>query len=719
MDKPKIKEPFATKDMKIPKNVVYTGDINIINAYLNGEPLGTDGQPLNERGIRHLEDRIENVKYINERAKELNGRKYIPLSAKETGNGCILEGIHQPERQQTGHCCWTMPAKLMLQSRGIDLDQESIRCYKPEISLTDEQLNDLDDNVVKEYTRNVNGNIKNLSGLMHKLVPNSAMVQISYYVPYMIKSDPEARRENELFRENFKQKVTTALSEYRSPVALLKNGHYRTIVGIDGDELIIKDSLSAIHGPDSNHRVSINSLFSTPGDSTEITFMRDLTVENAEALPAELEQFTPALQVGTGSEKGTLKVLPGVNNGIGNREGGTINPGGGLQHGQKADLLYSKPIGTRTDGSGIEVTEEWILPEKLNENVITLERTEDLNEETEFTAEQEEALNAEQNGRSIKADFLKNRELLNLAAREYEYFNELPEGGFKRMTEMVNEARQEMRQLASVNRILWTAEDMKRNGRCMRIMVLGKLIEAERAMGNNTPGALEKRFDNGNGLEGMLDDPVLNRIYEKCPVPSDMFKGDIENFITNDTAGKIVKESLYEIADKNQKLSSKERAAQKAKIANGTDPLHETERLNNLYRKLKDADPALLKSSDSFKAMKRSLETVIALRGKRSDLANESIDPARRAEESQALARAYADLNEKARSYMRTKAPSTFKSGSNAERRYAAANDVLDFSAQFGRDYVNTTEKLRENDAELQSSQRVSDASADSILNNF
>ena len=123
MPQPTIKQPFVTKSMNLPKEIVYTGDLNTLYDYINNSPLDATGAPLNDTAVQHIKDRIENVKYVNERAKEFSHKKIVPPPAKQLDNGFVLQGIHQPERQQTGHCCWTMPAKLMLQSRGIDLDQ--------------------------------------------------------------------------------------------------------------------------------------------------------------------------------------------------------------------------------------------------------------------------------------------------------------------------------------------------------------------------------------------------------------------------------------------------------------------------------------------------------------------------------------------------------------------------------------------------------------------
>ena len=337
MSRPEISEPFVTDGMNLPKEIVYTGDAELLEEYL-GNP---EKHPLNEKAKKHLRDRLENVRYVNEIANANAGVKYKPLDAVETENGFILTGIHQPERQETGHCCWTMPAKLMLQSRNINLEQETIRCYKPEIRLGAQQLDELDDATVREFTRNVNGNIKNLSCLMHKLVPNAAMVQISYMVPYAVKTDPDAQAENEMFRRNFKEQVTSALRDHRSPVALLKNGHYRTIVGIDGDDLIVKDSLSAVHGPDSDYKVSIASLFASPLDQTEITYMRDLTVTDGEKLPDGLRAFENAVRPGQGADKGKLVFSDAMNvivndkditeKTIENPDGSTVSLGGGVR----------------------------------------------------------------------------------------------------------------------------------------------------------------------------------------------------------------------------------------------------------------------------------------------------------------------------------------------------------------------------------------------------
>lgn len=689
MKRPNIDKPFARSKMDMRVYVNSTGNPNVIADYLDTEPV-TDAtkKPLSDAARRHLIDRMVNSIYIDKQAEKFKDRKYEPLPAKKLENGCVLQGIHQNEWQHTWHCCWTMPVKLMLQSRGIDLDQETLRCAKPDLSHeflenmiseykkkfpNNKSINAFDVENIKSYTKNMDGFSYNLASLVHKFVPNCAMAQSSYIVTPM--TPPE---EKETMKAVFQQKVTTALSEHRSPVALNYKGHYRTIVGIDGDDLILKNSLSH-HLPDTNYKVSIKSLFKV-GSSIDMFYLKDLSVTKSDVLPEELAG------VNDDPEKKKVEVIPS-----GPDQGKLVINDEESQNHQYLSLGASKAllVSKSVPGSKYKDSEVLYLPEKLNDKAITLQLPQEVKEQEEVSEQVENAPRAVSSSKSFAVS--------ERIAQEDSFLTELSDSNYKRILDMGNEARNDLRRYCAAAEGESAEAKAYREGmirNCMHTMLYAKRVEAERVMSGGKPGAVELAFTSSANMDELLQNDQLKELYAQCPDPAKMSVENAEDFILNDTAGKLVRGDLLHKLENNQKLSPASRDAARAKIINGTDPLHETQRLEMLYHKLKDADPALMRSSPQFRKMRKDLETVIKLRGKRRDISDKTLPAEERLAEATALTRAYVDLDKSARAYMSIKSPALLRSGTTAMARYNVAGALLDFAGEMKQSYVKTAASL-------------------------
>lgn len=255
------------KNSAIPDAVANTGDTAIIRNCLQ------TNHALNAQDQAFLTDRLNTMNYVDELVKEQNGQKHLPPEPITTANGLRLPDI--PEEQQTSACgCWAMPIQMMLKSRGIEVPQSVIRTYRPQMTGSESAHMTLDET----YQLNADAYSNTAWGaeLVQRLLPNTVMKQKSYGTDEMVMNDDAEK----LYKDDLRKSVTTALSA-GSPVALLVGDHYRTVVGIDGDELILKDSLKPSPVPD--ERLSLDTLFadarSTKTQAVEITWIDDLRVE--------------------------------------------------------------------------------------------------------------------------------------------------------------------------------------------------------------------------------------------------------------------------------------------------------------------------------------------------------------------------------------------------------------------------------------------------------
>lgn len=251
----------------IPAEVLNTGDPAIIQNCLN------TNKTLSFQDQQVLQGRLDSMNYVSELVAEQADSKHQPLKAYQTENGWQLPAMNELH-QTTANGCWAMPVQMMLKSRGIEVPQMVIRDYRPVISgpasagMTEEQTRELNTDTANNMARGAE--------LIQRLLPNTMVFQGVYGSGELPLNDKTVS----VYKNDLKKQVTGALSEGGSPVALLIGGHYRTIVGIDGDDLIIKDSLK---DPVDDERLSLDEVFElakhTNTQSVEISWIKDMDAE--------------------------------------------------------------------------------------------------------------------------------------------------------------------------------------------------------------------------------------------------------------------------------------------------------------------------------------------------------------------------------------------------------------------------------------------------------
>ena len=140
----------------------------------------------------------------------------------------IFNHLHVREHQ-VGQTCWAFASSLLLRAQGIDVDPYEIAGYMPKNVRTLEEAA----KVYKEATTQVYSPNDKLDIFRELLDPKEYnLIHTDYW------NLNEKKNWDEIHRE-----IKIALDS-KSPVALLLSGHYVTIVGYEGNEFFVEDSLT-------------------------------------------------------------------------------------------------------------------------------------------------------------------------------------------------------------------------------------------------------------------------------------------------------------------------------------------------------------------------------------------------------------------------------------------------------------------------------------------
>ena len=169
-------------------------------------------------------------------------------------------------KQTSINGCWSAVLSDMLGHFGVDLSQEEIRAYRPDIS-KDQANTEAARNLMNRLNTDSMNEINDMADLIQRTVPNVAHHHLSL--------SPE-REENKAV---LKERVVDALLNKNSPVALLYGNHYLSVVGIKDNTLIVQNP-----SPKYNtkyQKLSIDDLFTKCAETGQVTmdWLEDLKFE--------------------------------------------------------------------------------------------------------------------------------------------------------------------------------------------------------------------------------------------------------------------------------------------------------------------------------------------------------------------------------------------------------------------------------------------------------
>ena len=176
----------------------------------------------NDKKLKHyLEKRINGMQKIDQLAKNAKLGQPKPATLTSDG-GIVLTGAKQKSMQNTEHGCWSVALATLLDYRGVEIDQETIRAFRPDVHY------DLNPNMTVDDMANVDGKneLQNYAALVHTLLPNTAM-----------NASIAQNRKKDVAIAAFKAMLQKGFRESNSPIAVLtaNGGHYKTIYGMGKD----------------------------------------------------------------------------------------------------------------------------------------------------------------------------------------------------------------------------------------------------------------------------------------------------------------------------------------------------------------------------------------------------------------------------------------------------------------------------------------------------
>ena len=234
----KYRVEFAGKELA--PEIRNCGDPKILGEYLQ------DITNLKPEVKEHLQARIlANAKIQSLEESRAMIQKNRPPAIKYKDGTILLKNKKKDvPKQTTINGCWSAVLSDMLGHFGVDLTQEEIRAYRPELqSGKINEQNSLMDRLNSDSMNEIN----DMADLIQRTVPNVAHHHMSLGAN---------KDENKAV---LKDTVTDALLNKNSPVALLYGDHYVSIVGIKGDTLIVQNPSAAY---DTKYqRLSIDDLF--------------------------------------------------------------------------------------------------------------------------------------------------------------------------------------------------------------------------------------------------------------------------------------------------------------------------------------------------------------------------------------------------------------------------------------------------------------------------
>lgn len=228
-----------------------------------------DNSDLEEDVKEHVEKRIGVIEKIKtyEKNRSLAQKDRQPC-VKLTDGTIMLSKKKDVPKQTTPQGCWSAVLSDMLNHFGVDLSQQEVRGYRPDIH-PDKVNTESAKNLVERLNSDKRNEIYDMVDLIQRTVPN-----VAYHHMALDAFGQESK-------SVFKQKVEDSLLNQNSPVALLYKNHYVSIVGIRDNTIIVQDPNPKTK--EKYQEISIDAVFNESAQYGQyqimIDWMEDLTFE--------------------------------------------------------------------------------------------------------------------------------------------------------------------------------------------------------------------------------------------------------------------------------------------------------------------------------------------------------------------------------------------------------------------------------------------------------
>ena len=276
---------FVVTDKLLESKIVRSNSSEEVRAYLE-DPSNN----LNSKEKAFLKHRIECLERIEEVASDgsyhppetgyIATRDGKPVEVEpKFGDKIMLPGVRQRRNQNTLNGCWSVTMSTQLGYRGIKLEQERIRGYRPskdESGATETEYTtvDAEKRIYKysdSYYKNKKQWIHEYTALFSKVMPNTTTIGVTFG---WNEANPERM---ETMKKDFCDAVHRALVKDNSPVSIWAGGHYLTIVGMKGDKFYVKNPMHLLGGdPETIETWTLKDLMKKGKNKLEIYWVADL-----------------------------------------------------------------------------------------------------------------------------------------------------------------------------------------------------------------------------------------------------------------------------------------------------------------------------------------------------------------------------------------------------------------------------------------------------------
>ncbi len=257
-DRPEEEENQRFRQMAnqiLPIELRNSGDPAVIEQYIKDNPqLNVKGKAVLIQRLNTLDKVAENEKKVESRINGIDPFAKRPkLEIKNNGNRFVLK-VDMPKYQTSGNGCWSCGGQMLLQGRGItNVTQEDIRAYRPNYSQNKLKGAKFQKSATIDRAFNSDSmqNVMDMGDSLLAFAPDTMLrtLDILRYTEAEgvlgHKFTPEEREAYKLNAINLvKKTIRKTITETQSPITMSDGGHYITIVGMDGDNIVYKNSSS-------------------------------------------------------------------------------------------------------------------------------------------------------------------------------------------------------------------------------------------------------------------------------------------------------------------------------------------------------------------------------------------------------------------------------------------------------------------------------------------
>ena len=259
---------------------------------------------------QYLDHRIQGLKKIEACAKKANANPGNRMDGtQKIDNGKVeLEGVPLKRVQTTEHGCWAVALSNMLAYRGVYLEQDAIRTFRPDV-------NSYSAEDIVDANKDRSQCIAQYSDLVQKVLPNTA---VNHALCAVDQANSEAEAKTQI-KQKLRSVIERGLKQDNGPVALLTGNHYLTVYKMEGDQVFVQDSMDSQKPTRAMSLETLADSCSTgsykndsDNDINRYVFsadwLQDIEVnkEGKPMLKGELEQFADTYRQGNTKDQGKI-----------------------------------------------------------------------------------------------------------------------------------------------------------------------------------------------------------------------------------------------------------------------------------------------------------------------------------------------------------------------------------------------------------------------------